>query len=313
MVPALARAAVRPQKEVLAFYYGWYANPAPAGGDGHWANVLDTPAGGPYSSLDPATISGQVDTAKAAGITGLIASWWGQSDITNQQLTPLLTAAEAKGIKVCAYLEQATTPEALAADIVYIYHTHAQSSAWLKLNGKPAIFVFDRVLQTLNLDGWQKARALVEAQLPKALAFVGTANNPTETAARRSAFDALHIYSVQFDLSHKRMFNALWRLMYYWNWVGAQKGMAVTTATLMPGYDDHLLPDRTGTRPIVDRMDGNTLRALGDAARAAHPDWLLVVSFNEWLEASQIEPSKEFGDRELTTLKTISAKFLQRG
>ena len=46
---------------------------------------------------------------------------------------------------------------------------------------------------------------------------------------------------------------------------------------------------------------------MADAAIAARPDWVLIVSWNEWLEATEIEPSVENGSRELDTLGALGA------
>ncbi len=302
-LPLRAFAQTRPPKQVLAFYYGWYG----AGEHKTLDDAPDMPLGGPYDSLDPAVIARHVAEAREAGLTGLIASWWGQGDRTDQQLPHLLDAAA--GLHVSAYIEQGTTPETLGRDILYLYRTCGSHAAWLKLDGRPVIFLYDRVLQTLGIDGWQKARALVEAAAPGALAFVATGNGPKQIAERAPYFDGLHIYDMPFYLAEKHMFDWLWRLEFYHNWVKAQNGLHVTTATVMAGYNDSKIGGRPPPRPIVDRRNGQTFRDLWSAAISADPDWLLIVSFNEWHEGSEIEPSQQNGDRELKTCAGMSAKF----
>lgn len=307
-------------KEVLAFYYGWYG----ASGTGdyeHWEG-LDTgartladsphfPVTGPYDSLSSETITRHINQAKQAGLTGLIASWWGQDHRTNRQLPPLLEGAAAKGLRVTAYVESTDTVEALAADLVYLYRTYGDHPAWLKLDDKPVIMFFDRILQTLGMEGWLKAKALFEAEVGPSAAFVGTANSLEEIEQRRGAFEALHIYSAQFELTKWRLFPDQWRRRSLSEWVEAQRGMRVTTATIMPGFDDRHLPDRVRRRPpVVERGDGSLYKNLWLAAIAAKPDWVLIVSFNEWHEASEIEPSDQNGMRELETTRKMSAVFL---
>jgi len=247
---------------------------------------------------------------KAAGITGLIASWWGQGDRTDQQFPLLLDAAAKQGLKVCPYIEQAASAEGVANDCLYLQRTYGRHAAWLKLAGKPVIMFFDRLMQDIGLDGWQKAHALIEKQIPGALSYIGTANTLKEIKARKPAFDGLHIYSQQFEGAEKRWLPGLWRSTYYRDWVNAQSGAKVTTATILPGFDDRLLPDRKGKRPVIKREDGLPFRQLWKAAIAAKPDWILIVSFNEWHEASQIEPSTAYGTRELDTCREMSAQFL---
>ena len=294
-------------KEVLAFYYGWYGTAASSGQDNHWqgidaagktiANCPDYPQDGPYDSLDPTVIARQVAQAKAAGITGFVASWWGQKDRTDQQFPLLLDAAD--GLKLAPYIETATNPDALAAVVAYLLENYGKHRAWLRLNGKPVIFIFDRVMQTLKKAGWAAARRKTGGKA----AFIGPANDLLQINDRRPAFDGLHIYSMQFPMADAKTVDTSWCTDFYTNWVKAQKGLKVTTATVMPGYDDHLVPDRPGKRPLVDRDNGRLFQRLWRAALGAHPDWVLIVSFNEWLEASQIEPSVQFGTRELSTIK----------
>ena len=305
------------QRHVLAFYYGWYGAPPRDKTWIHWqgvdasagtiANAPHYPATGPYDSLDPATIARHIKLAADNGITGLVASWWGRKDRTNQQLKQLLQAAAAHKVYITAYVEQADSADALASDILYIHQHYMRNAAWLELGGKPVIFLFDRVLQTIGLDGWKMARAKIEKIAPGAIAFAGTANSVDEVNARKSLFDVLHIYSLHFEASkHADDFN--WRQTFYANWVKAQSGLKATTATVMPGYDDSLLPDRD--KPVVlDRGNGTPYVDLWQAALKAHPDWVLIVSFNEWHEGSEIEPSRQFGDRELKMTQGLSKIF----
>jgi len=295
------------RKEILAFYYGWYGTAARSGQDIHWqgidaaartiANCPDYPQAGPYDSLDPAVIARQVAQAKAAGITGFIASWWGQKDRTNQQFPLLLDAAD--GLKLAPYIETATDADALAAEVAYLLENYGKHQAWLRLDGKPVIFIFDRVMQTLKKAGWTAARRKIGGKA----AFIGPANDLLQINDRRAVFDGLHIYSMQFPMATAKTIDASWGSDFYTDWVKAQKGLKVTTATVMPGYDDHLVPGRPGKRPLVDRDNGQLFQRLWRAAMSARPDWVLIVSFNEWTEASQIEPSVQFGDRELSTIK----------
>jgi len=320
LLPFRVFAQARPKKEVLVFYYGWYGTRARSGQDIHWLNPdparqhiadsPDYPVGGPYDSLDPAVITRQMTQIKAAGITGLIVSWWGQTDRTNDQLRRLLDAAGAQGLKVTAYVEQVTRAEGVADDTLYLYREYGRHPAWLRLGGKPVIMYFDRLMQTIGLDGWHRAHSLIEKQAPDAMHFIGTANTLKEIKARQSSFDGLHIYSQQFEGAESRLLPALWRASYYKDWVRAQHGAKVTTATILPGFDDRLQPDRKGKRPVIKREDGGPFRRLWKAAINAKPDWILIVSFNEWHEASQIEPSTAFGTRELDTCREMSARFL---
>ena len=134
---------------------------------------------------------------------------------------------------------------------------------------------------------------------------VASAQALDEIAARRALFDALHIYSIQFETDGWWVGFGVRARRWMSRWVRAQDGLAVTTATVLPGYDDRRLDDRTGNRPTTPRREGRTFRLMLEAARAARPDWILIVSWNEWFEATEIEPSLENGARELEAVNNL--------
>jgi putative SOS response-associated peptidase YedK len=80
-------------------------------------------------------------------------------------------------------------------------------------------------------------------------------------------------------------------------------------ATVIPGFDDTRGPGRTAPRPTVARFDGATYTTLWDAAIRHDADWVVVTSFNEWHEGSEIEPSREHGDRYLTLTAAAARRF----
>lgn len=312
MAPVMACARQGRRKEVLAFHYGWYGREHGWGvsADGG-RNHPNVPEGGLYDSLDPAVIARQFEQARGAGITGFIASWAGPQDPVSDRALDALVAAAPEGVSVTAYLETSGgSAEALAAQLVALHDRHASSPGWLRLDGRPAVFVFDRVVQEIGLDGWRAAEAAYRAERPDGFVFVGPANSLEEIEARRGLFTGLHIYSLTF-VTDGWPWPAFGLLARRWmqRWVRAQEGASVTTATVIPGFDDRRLDDRTGDRPVTPRREGRTYRTLWEAAIAADPDWVLIVSWNEWYEASEIEPSDEHGRRELETTRAVSRRF----
>ncbi len=297
-------ALARTRRETLAFHYGWYApNQGWALSADGGRNHPNQPVGGLYDSRDPTVIARQISQAHAAGITGFITSWDGEANPRDQVLTALVAAAP-EGFSITAYVESSGGSAAhLTERLNALYQRFEAAPAWLRLAGRPCIFVFDRVLQEIGEDGWTTARDAHAAATGGGFACVGTANSLDEIQARRPLFDALHIYSIQFETDGWWVGFGLRARRWMSRWVRAQEGLAVTTATVLPGYDDRRLDDRTGDRPTTPRREGRTFRLMLEAARAARPDWLLIVSWNEWFEATEIEPSVENGERELEFLR----------
>ena len=48
------------------------------------------------------------------------------------------------------------------------------------------------------------------------------------------------------------------------------------------------------------------------AALDSDPDWVLITSWNEWHEGSEIEPSLEHGDREIVATAGFAQDFRSR-
>jgi hypothetical protein len=63
---------------------------------------------------------------------------------------------------------------------------------------------------------------------------------------------------------------------------------------VIPGFDDRRVrnPSFVVSR---DHGDGRTYDWFWAEALRTRPDWVLVTSFNEWHEGSEIEPSVEYG------------------
>jgi hypothetical protein len=61
---------------------------------------------------------------------------------------------------------------------------------------------------------------------------------------------------------------------------------------------------------VQDRADGSYYQATWDGALASNPSWAVMVStFNEWAESTQIEPSVQFGDQYLQITRLNAETF----
>ena len=162
-------------REVLAYYYGWYGNPATSGNWVHWQGVdpaaeqikssAHFPALGAYDSHDAATLERQAVAARAAGLTGFIASWWGIGDFTDRGIPLLLAAAGKHGLAVSVYYEKvdgndaASRKAAAIADLDYLLAHYGGDPAWLRVGDKPVVFVYGRALSALAPLYWSAVLA----------------------------------------------------------------------------------------------------------------------------------------------------------
>lgn len=314
--PALPEAKRRYPRQVLTFYYPWYGNPATSGRWSHWQGpngeaprqspTLNHPVLGLYDSHDPAVIARHVGEAKAAGITALVVSWWGIGSFEDKAMPAILDAAVHAGLGVTVYLEQQKDGAAGAArDVDYLVGTYGVHPAWLRARGRPVLFLYLQALRDLPAADWRRAAGR---------AFLVGDVSPRETtqfSAWAPFMDGIHVYVLApylKGMTPSQM--TAWADHTYPAWRG-MIGDRLFCATVIPGFDDTRVPGRPTPRPTVERYDGRTYQALWDAAIRHHADWVVITSFNEWHEGSEIEPSREQGERYLRLTAPAARRFLQ--
>ena len=311
-------------REALAFYYGWYGNPEASQRWYHWNNVdpsrkhIDEsthyPALGAYDSHDPKVIETHFREAKQAGLTGFIVSWWAKADFHDQGIPLMLAAAGKYGMKITVYYETVPprdkpTVEGAVDDLTYLVEKYGSHPAWLKVQNKPAIFVYGRAIGQLKLDGWANVISAFNAKNPHGAVFIGDQISPRAAAI----FDGIHTYNPTGSTKGKSPDEIRsWAKTTFPEWVKTAGPERIACITIIPGYDDSVQPSRQPPRPVTDRHNGETYRVMWHEAIAANPDWILVTSWNEWHEGSEIEPSREYGERLLEITAEFSKRFLAR-
>ena len=106
-----------------------------------------------------------------------------------------------------------------------------------------------------------------------------------------SIFDGASTYNITGQTQHKSPSEIdAWAHAAYPKMVAAAGPGKISTVTIIPGYDDRNL-GRAPPRPVTERWGGKTYRVLWREAIAAAPDNVLITSWNEWHEGSELEPS----------------------
>jgi hypothetical protein len=276
LLPQAAHAAAPGEGAVMAKYYAWFDQNTWTSG-----KPSDLPTQ-PYMSSDRKTIERQVDQARAAGIDGFVLNWWGPDNPTDTNLQTLLDVAKTRNFKVTVDVDLNSPFWANESDVanalVYLrrYYTHP---SWYRYDGFPLISFYG--IRKYPVATWANIRAAADPNLEAA--WIGEGDQ----FAYLTVFDGMHPYSVAWSP------NPAAQLASYAARTRSYGGK-LWVATVMPGYDDTHLGRSAGF--AVDRQGGAYYEELWKGAIATHPAFVMVTSWNEWMEGHQIEPSKSYGD-----------------
>ena len=293
---------------VVAFYYAWF-------GLDQWTSnkVPDIPAV-PYASADRNAIIRHVQQAQGAGIDAFAVAWYGPQTRNNQTETnfrTMLDVAAERGFRATVDFEARSPFFHKQADIVnalrYLINNHAAHSAFLRYGGKPLIFfwaiqnVFTAQGQSA-IDAWASIRQQVDPDHNTLWISEGA------DIEFLRVFDGHHLYNITWnppvdvDITLNRWGD---NVRSYNSQHGTRK---LWVATVMPGYNDLYIEGRSN-RFANDRRNGAYYRETWQAAMNSDPDLVIITSFNEWLEGTQIEPSVSYGQLYLGLTAELSSAF----
>jgi hypothetical protein len=121
-------------------------------------------------------------------------------------------------------------------------------------------------------------------------------------------FDGVHTYNTAGSLKGKTPADVRkWASGKYQSWVRlADQADKISALTVIPGYDDTKIRE---PGLAVDRYDTELYRIQWEQAIKADPDWILITSFNEWHEGSEIEPSLEYQQQYLDLTAEYAKSF----
>jgi hypothetical protein len=266
-------------RPVLAYYYAWW-DPS------NFSQTLFQPDQA-YNSDDLDVIDKHVREAQTAGIDGFVMSWYGDGDRTDSNFGHLLDVANRTGFRATIHFE---TPHFWGVDDVVaqlraFYANRIGDPAIVSYQGRPVIF-FWRAGMYDNAT-WSGIRA----QVDPAHSALWIVDGDQFGILNGDAWDGISPYAIAWSA------NPVAQLP---SW--AAKAAAVAPDKLWippvsPGCDDS--PARPPTC-VRDRRNGAYYQATWAGALASNPQWAIIVNtFNEWMESTQIEPSVQYGDEYL--------------
>ncbi|KAK4468467.1 hypothetical protein MN116_007671 [Schistosoma mekongi] len=263
---------------------------------------------GPYSSRDLDIIHIHMEMSRFSGIGVLVVSWYpnGMSDENGKPVDdlifPLLNIANQYDIKICLHFEPYKNRDTntIVEDLKYIYEkgytshpAYYRIPVYQSVESKllPVVYVYDSY--RIEPSKWRKIlhpneKATIRNKVYNAFLIGLLLESDDCSKLSESAFNGGYTYFVGNGISKASSPNA-------WEYLSKEclKYNLTFYPSIGPGYED------VSIRPWNDaatqtREFGHTFSNAFNKAINAKPTGIGIVSFNEWHEGTQIEPSIPF-------------------
>jgi hypothetical protein len=305
---------------VIANYFPWYDQNTWSRG---CTSAGDTPSDGVYNSDDDGVIQRQIAQAQSAGIDGFAVHFYAPGNRTDVNFQKVLAYSGGNfhsAVTFLTHILPGATLGGVQDSLAYVIGLSG-SGSYLRYNGKPVILFADmgripddaggRVSDDgVALERWRAVRNAVDPD--HATIWIAEGLNPVYL----DVFDGLYVYKID----HSCCAGAYNSAPRWAGWVRSAEqssGQAkYWVGTVMPGWNDLNSANpgcedlRVSSAPFArDRADGAYYAATWNAVLPTNPDFVVVHSFNEWVEGSYLEPSAFYGDRYLGLTAQWAATF----
>ncbi|RLE82187.1 MAG: hypothetical protein DRJ51_02185 [Thermoprotei archaeon] len=295
------------KKLVLTFYYAWYGTPwGPAGKWLGWNSnnynpdiivkgerqiaTTNYPLDGVYDSCDPFTLRRHISQAQESSIDGFMVSWWGFESYSHKSLEELLKLSPKNFVTIyyetlmTANLKERNRMNAVKkifSDLKRILEKYSRNPSWIRVDGKPLLVIY--ATEEYKVEEWKYIKGKLQEEGLDPFILGDTYN-----VSYLDVFDGLHTYNPIWITKRGLGFSNVYRTKAR----EAKRKGKLFAATVTPGYDDRKIR-RPGT--YIPREGGRYYRKVWEAAIGSGADWILITSWNEWFEGTEIEPSVEYG------------------
>jgi hypothetical protein len=308
---------------VGAYYYPWYG---PNAGGHHYNDVMrmhltpnaQPPALGAYNSRDPSVIATHIDQSRVGNISMWSMSWWGPNsyeDVTiRNHILPHPRASEMSytiHYETSGRLGPSSAPNyaRFQTDMRYLGHNILNDPNYMRIDGRPVIVLYLSRDYFRSQPGWDalaNMRTMMQTEFGYDPYVIGD-HFFGELAPGAQHLDAVTAFDVYGQAFGSRPTNvaSLTRLEGIFNSVQKLSNAlgADFVPGLAPGYNDAAVRDGNAPSPRYltstgygPSTQGSTMREMLDRVVLPHldvdvNDLILVNSFNEWHEDTQIEPT----------------------
>jgi hypothetical protein len=307
---------------VGAYYYPWYG---PYSGGHSWTDNLraklvpqQPPALGNYSSRSSTTIASQIDESHRGNISFWATSWWGPGSAEDTTIrNSIFTNSRAGELKYAVHYEStgrlgdsnSPTFSNFVPDFQYLAQNYFNNANYLKVDGRPVVFIYlTRAYFNTQAgrDAVTNLRQTMTNQFGVNPYLVGDDVFPGQTNATRAAlWDAITDFDVygsalQSNGSTSAGVSAL-ASQYENARQVAQSAHVGFIPAVSPGFNDSAVRSGHPAAPryltdVPGAGEGTLFSA--ELSQAALPtldpaasNMLMVSTFNEWHEDTQIEPT----------------------
>lgn len=305
---------------VIANYFPWYDPETWSRG---CTSAGDTPRDGVYNSDDDTVIQRHILQAQAAGVDGFAVHFYAPGNRTDIDLQKVL-AYSGSGFRdtvtFLTHILPGQTQDTVRDSLNYLMGMSGHPN-FMRYNGKAVILFADMTRipdgaggrtadDNVALARWRAVRDAVDPA--HNTIWIAEGLNPVYL----DVFDGLYVYKID----HACCAGAYTSAPRWAGWVRSAEAASgqpkYWVGTVMPGWNDLNSANpgcedlRVSSQPFArDRADGAYYAATWNAVLPTAPDFVVVHSFNEWVEGSYIEPSAFYGDQYLGLTAAWAAQF----
>ncbi len=309
-----------------AYYYPWYDSDGRHWDDGYNGQSRGLePALGEYSSRSAKTLSNHIEWSKQLGIDHWICSWWGrgswEDETIRQHVVPALEGSDTTAPKFCLFYESPgplsfdpdkgidfdlpQNTRQLVEDFDYLARHYFNQPDYLKVKGRPVLYLY--LSRTFTGDyetAIALARTAAQAQGFDPYLIGDEVFWGSPDIDRISCFDAITAYNMHgpghfSGLSDWSKFLKETEAVYANYRKIAESVNVGFVPGVLPGFDARDASGDYYTIPrslTPDSIAGSTLTSFLDLSRRQIDPALktiVITSFNEWHEGTQIEPRED--------------------
>jgi len=311
------------QRMMLAHYMPWFsAKPLSHSWGWHWTmNAFNPdktvdgrrqiashfyPLIGPYDSSDPHVLEFHLLLMKLSGIDGVIVAWYGLHEFRDYPMLHknsqhLVKQVERLGMKFAICYEDQTIPTLVKArqlsadkriahaigEVKWLAENWFSLKSYVRLDGRPVLLSFGQA----GLTSKEWSQCLEGAKLP--IAYISPHHRHI------SAWGAFDWPIPAKGLSAIKQFQESSR-----KW---PQSISVAFPRFVDIYAEAKVHKGWGR---IEDEQGKTFRTSITQAISSNSQLIQIATWNDWGEGSMIEPSREYGYRDLKVLQDIRRKHI---